>query len=240
MRSVAATFLGVLVAGLVALALTINGATPEQSLGVSVVQAVATLTPGGPEACEEPISLGEPVTGVTFNPGAPPPATPALLVTVRDTATRAALASGRIGAGFNPTLPQTVPLSRTVSTSRPVALCVRDLGPTPVGVFGAPSRATPCSLQRGSFGCAFGSAIATTTVSNAYLGSTLLPGQIAAVFHSAPRSLGDSLAATFDHASLFRPGFVGRGFWWALLAALLLGVPAALLWALRAVAGRSA
>ena len=52
-------------------------------------------------------------------------------------------------------------------------------------------------------------------------------------YEATPRSITERLPATLARMTTFRPGYVGRGLLWALLALLALGVPAGLVWALR-------
>jgi hypothetical protein len=228
--------LATLVVGLVALALSWNDSRHQQNLGVSVVGSVATLVPHGPELCAGPIGLGEPADAVTFNPSAQPPDTPALEVVIRNVNTGAILAEGGVKAGFNPAEPQTANLTPTVSTAHDISLCIRDVGARDVSIFGVPGGGLACANAHGGGAeCSFGHALSTTTTLHVGVGGRLVAGQISAVFSSPPISIGTLLRNTFAHASLFRPSFVGSGFWWALLVVLLLGVPTLLVRSIRAL-----
>lgn len=234
MRS-AAAFIAVVVVGAVALAAFYvgGGGSRVQNLGVSVTKAVAILAPDGRQVCERPISLGDRVDAVEFNPGTPPP-TPALRVQIRDAASGRLLASGQLPGRFDPAVPQTVGVSPPVTSRRDIALCIEDLGPGGVGIFGSDIRYVPCSIARNAPTCAFGRAQVTSSVTEAYVGSRPTGGAIEAVFLRAhPRGLFNRVSDTIRHASAFRPGFVGTGFWWGLLVLLVLAAPACLVWCLR-------
>ena len=228
MRNALAAFLVALIAGLVALAFVWGGWRPQQSLGVAVVGSVATLVPHGPELCTSPIGLGEPTDAVTFNPSTPPPHTPALEILIRNARTGVVVSFGHVQAGWDPHIPVLARLSPTVPPKHDIAFCIRDIGSRAVRIFGVPAGTAICA------DC-FGHTISTTSTLQVSVGGRPVPGEISAVFTTAPTSLGTLIANTFAHASLFRPGFVGRGFWWVLLAALLLGVPALLVWSMRAL-----
>ena len=232
----AAAFLTVLALGLIALVVWVaTGRQQVQTLGVSVVLPVGVVTPGGPSLCQAPIALGIRAEAVEFNPGAPPP-TSSLQVQLRAYPGGAVLGTGDLPGGFDPAKPQTVQLHPSVPGNREVSLCVRNTGPTPMGIFGSPSANLPCSLRRGAAACGFGEATASNSVTHASLGSQPLGGDMAAVFLDRHPSLGAWIDQTARNASVFKPGFVdARWRWWVLAGVLLVGVPALLALALRSL-----
>jgi hypothetical protein len=231
-------FLAVLVIGAIGLVVAAarNDNRQVQSLGVSVSVPVGVVTPGGPELCQQPIGLGGRVEAVEFNPGAPPP-TSALQLQLRDYASHRVLGSGVLRGGFDPAQPQTVAIQPPVPGNRQISLCVRNLGPAPMGIFGSPAENLPCSLRRGTSQCLFGQAQSASSVSRAFIGSQPLGGDIAAVFlRRHARSLTDRVVTVVRHASVFKPGFAGAGFWWLLIGLLVIAAPTMLVLTLRSLA----
>jgi hypothetical protein len=182
------------------------------SIGSGPGAAVAPLKPGD-EACQGPLSPPADAfdrvvisLGTYFRPGEP------VEVIVRDAQSRRVLSSGRLAGGY-PDIAQApehaVPISSTTLRA-PAEVCVRNTGRRRVAVYGSTGLAHRTSTA----------IIDGKPVSGSDLAVRLE--------RAAPRSLLNRLPQAFDHAALFKPGFVGPWTFWVLAAIVLLVVPALL------------
>lgn len=198
----------------------------QQSLGTFVKYPVAPLKPGD-EACQGPIGLVETTRRVEFNPGTPHvnPG-PAIDVTLRATGTRTVLGSGRLPAGFNPRVPQTVTISPVPANAR-VDVCFRNAGPGETLVFG--------DLNQGDL-TFHNSRVAHPIISTSHPtlnGKPVSGGAIAIVFPSPhQRSVLSLVPNMARHAAVFRPQPLGPWTFWLLGALAVVGAPALLVLAL--------
>jgi hypothetical protein len=71
----------------------------------------------------------------------------------------------------------------------------------------------------------YGNTLAASPLSGASIGRRQLDTDVAVVFLDDRRSMLAWLPRAFERASVFRPGFVGAWLFWALAAAVLIGVP---------------
>jgi hypothetical protein len=220
----------------VAILLLIGGGDKRstvQTTGVITIAPVATIGPGS-QACQRPIVTTAAIDAVGFNVAADPPRPP-LAVTVRDTATKALLARGLVPANFDPTHAVTADLDRPVPGDRSVSLCVTNRGHrTAAVIFGDNGHTDICAISPSSLACRFHFAHPTSGVSRAFANGGPVPGTMNFVLSRRhPVSVLSAVGASMRRASTFRPGFVGAGLWWILLAIAVAGVPAALWWGLR-------
>jgi hypothetical protein len=237
MRSRAALAL-VVTAALGLVALLVGRAFDErplqQRLGVLVQGAVATLAPGH-MGCQGPIAMADDASAVEFNPGTPHAEPgPAIDATVRDTNTRAVLATGRLAAGFDPRKPQTIQLSRPLKANAIVDICFRNAGPGMTLLFGDSEVGSPLFERAGVAG-----QHPSISTSMASVDGQPLPSQdLAVVFpRRSPKSVLALVPQIFRRAALFRPGAVGPWVYWLLAALILVGAPLLLA---RALASASA
>ena len=151
------------------------------------------------------------VSGAGHGASAPP-----IAVRVRKGRQSQLLASARVPAG--PPGVRHAVLHGSVAGGRKVAACFSVEGPAGVRLRprpGTPTRVVPARLSERS--------------DNVDVALEL--------GRSPERSLLSEVPDIFERASLFRPGWVGAWTFWALLAVLVIGLPALLGWALRAALG---
>jgi hypothetical protein len=131
-------------------------------------------------------------------------AAPPIVVHVRRSRTAQTLADGTAEAG--PAGARTVRLRGSVAGSRKVVACFLDAGGEPAILAPRPGTRTRVTVERSS-----------ELADYADVALELI--------RSDDRSLLATLPDAFDHAALFRPGWVGAWTYWLLLAALAAGVP---------------
>ncbi len=213
---------GALAIVVVAVALTAVGATRKQTVVSSTAVypdiPVATVKRDG-FLCQAitPVRAAFDRVGVPLTPLGD--ARPAVDVQVRTA--DAVIARGRIPAGWSP-YPSTysvATLDREVAIDRDVNICLVNAGRRPFSAFGS-------SNPR------FGVAPATDTT-----GATVA-GPLTLRFQIAPASRASQLPDTVHRLTQYRPGWLGTGLVWVLLGLVVLGVPLALVTALRAAARR--
>ncbi|HET6448699.1 MAG TPA: hypothetical protein VFG31_06270 [Conexibacter sp.] len=223
MRRAALALVLVAAAGTAALALV--GASERRTLaftlGVSPTAVAMTLAPGQ-EACQQPLLVEASFDVVELRLAAGGAPSPPLAVDVRAPEGGAPIAHGTLMAQDAPAsvaaaatgMPARVSVGH-VGDGRTVAICVRNRGAAPVGLFGGPDVAA-----RGSGGQLDGQPTGT---------------DLALVLRTThPRSTIALLPDVLARAALFRAGWIGAWLYWALLAAVLVVVPALLVVALRA------
>jgi len=193
------------------------------TLGVAPAAIAAPIAPGQ-EACQQPLLVEAPfdVVELALAPGDAHAAR--LAVEVRPPEGGAPIARGTAaGAAASPGAGATeaarVPVGR-VPAGGTVAICVRNAGSAAVGLYGGPDAAA-----RGS---------------SALLDGRPTGNDLALVLRTAqPRSTLALLPDMLARAALFRGDWIRPWLYWALLAALLLAVPALLAVALRAASAES-
>lgn len=199
--SLRATVITIAVAVVVAVGLLIYSGTRDQqytafSIDIDPGPPIAATLPPGQEACQGPIHAIAPFGAVFpwLSPNAAPGA--AMTLTVRDYASRAVLATGKVSQGYAAPIAPTVELSHPVRQGRDVLVCLRSAGPKPVGLIGNPS--------------------------NTRSGQLVVEGRpkrdaMALVFvRPKPVSLLSQIPAVFRRAALFRPDWVGSWTFWVL------------------------
>jgi hypothetical protein len=131
-------------------------------------------------------------------------------VTLRDPATRRAIATGQVPAGQHEGVRLSVPLRPAVPQGTRFNLCFENRGATRFALFGnVQSRASRAARRR----------------------RVELPRKAAITvdyLRAEPKSALAQVPEMFRRASLFRPDGVGAWTFWALLALLVLAVPALL------------
>jgi hypothetical protein len=170
--------------------------------------------PRGEAICQRPIDVPETFERVSFQVGTyRRPGTP-LRAIVRDAATNRPIAAAYVSGGYPDVSTLLAKLPRAVEEGQTVAVCVRNLGKRRIALYG--------------------NATASNRTSNAYVNGRDTGSDMAFVFwRSEAASLLALTPDIIDHASVFHGGWVGAWTLWLLIAALLLGLPALLLAALR-------
>lgn len=225
-------------AGLLVVGLTTRD-DRSQTLGVAVAGPVAGLR-AGDAACQRPIGLADDVDRVEFNPGTQARVTPPIRVTIRELPAGPVLGSGLLQGGYDPRRSQTVDVGH-VRRGPEVELCFRNLGPASVDLFGDTLYGVFCTATSGSrrapLVCKPGGVRPTISTSQTFVHGQPLRGDIAAVFHRRDaRSLLARVPLMVARGALFRPGFVSQGFWWAMIALWLVGLPLLVAGAIRSLA----
>ncbi len=198
-RAAVAAFAVVSVAGVVALLIAGAGdqRTTAFSLDVPNTIQVTDLFPGT-AACQGPLSVQSEFQG--FRAWISPAAAPSLRATVYNSR-GARLATGQIRAQPGVPGPYVWRLSAPVAAHEQVSVCLRNLGPAPVGLIGSSPSQSAGSLKVGSK--------ATATAA-------------AMVFlRPHPRNLLATLPALFARAALFKASWVGAWTFWLLCALIL-------------------
>jgi hypothetical protein len=191
----------------------------QQVLGVFVNGPVVALDKGH-TGCQGPIGLTDSTSRIEFNPGTPHAVPgPAMDATIRAAGTSRVLAGGRLRAGFDPRVPQTVSVTPAVRANTIVDICFGNLGPRRVLLFG--------DKAYGGGSTGFLGVHPTIVTSSASLdGKQLSNGDIAVVFpRSRPKSVLALVPEMFRRAALFRPGWLGVWTYWLLAALVLIGAP---------------
>jgi hypothetical protein len=182
------------------------------SLEVESRRVVAVAAPGE-EACqrgleaEADFDVVEVLLGTYGRPGPP------LAVSVRRSGSASTLARGRLAAGARDNASARVRLDRTVDDGERVDVCTRNEGERRVAFYGGlifdvPSRASVASRPAGDLVLGF--------------------------HRSEPRSMLSLVPEVPERAAVLRPDPVGPWTFWILLAAMALGVPLLLGFAVRA------
>jgi hypothetical protein len=196
-----------------------DGRPLQQGLGVFVLQNQVTLN-SGHEGCQGPIGLTDRTARVEFNPGTPHAERgPAVMTLIRDARTSQVLARGKLAAGFDPRVPQTVSFAPAMPANAVVDVCFRNLGPGQVLLFG--------DTAFGTSRVGFLGVHPTIVTSSASLDGQDLPNHdIAMVFpRPKPKSVLALVPEMFQRAALFRPHWLGAWTYWLLAALVLLATP---------------
>jgi hypothetical protein len=213
-RSAVIAFAAVFALGVVALVAVAGLERRSEAFTLGVIPAAPLEVRGGGTVCQLPIDVPESFDEIRFQVGTHRRTGPPLTVTVRDPATDLVQARALVAGGY----PDVSTLGATVSpvrAGRTVAVCIRNDGRHRIALYG---NATPASRS-----------------SNAYLEGRDTGADISLVFiRPESASLLTLVPDMVDHGSLFHGGWVGAWTFWALIPALLLGLPALLLVALRA------
>jgi hypothetical protein len=214
-RAVRAT-LGAFLFGVVVV--LILAATDERHLAFSL--AVRASEPGvevrpGQEACQRDIDVEEPFDSVTILPAAFYHPVPRLQVSVLDRASHRTIATGRLPDGHPENKATTIRLRPAIPKGRRVDVCFRNVGAWRVALFSGPG-----GDDEQSFG----------TRDGRFLESDIVIDFV----RSKPRTTLSMIPDIFRRAALFHPSWVGAWTFWVLAAVLVLGVPAALVPAVRA------
>jgi hypothetical protein len=220
MRSGVVALLAAAAIGVVALAVAagVEDRRLAFTIGVAPTGVAATLAPGD-RVCQAPVTAATEFSRVRFQVGTFRRAGVPLEVAVRSAGSGAVLADGRLAGGYPDVSQPSVPLDRPVRESQRIAVCIRNTGDRKIALYG-------------------GSGLAARNSSIVVDGK---PGEsdLTLIFErSSPRSVLSQVPDMFQRASLFRPGWVTPGLFWALALVLALGVPALLALAMRA-AGES-
>jgi hypothetical protein len=172
------------------------------SLGVPSSGVAAKIVPNA-RVCQEPIDLPVEAGSVVFpvatdgRPGQP------LDVTVRTPSGRI-LGRGKVPGGYVDGAPQEALLDRVAGPAGRSAVCIANEGDQPVFIYGSDN----------------------VTFSHTIVDGSLNPVDLDLRFlYKKPRPFIDLIPDAFDHAALFRPGWVGAWTFWALLAFLAIGAP---------------
>lgn len=215
MRRAALAFL--LVAAAAVAALAILGASERRSLaftlGAPSLVVAATLQPGQ-EVCQQPVAVPAAFDAVQLHLGTFDAPGPRLAVTIRRAPAGVIAARGVLPAGSADNARSLVRVGH-VGTGGNIAICLRDLGPRKVAIYGAPDVAAPASaaLIRG---------FPTGNDLDLVMRTT------------HPRSTLALLGDVLRRASLFRGSWIGAWLYWLLLAGIVVGVPALIARALHA------
>ena len=176
--------------------------TVAYTLGVPPAGVVATIPPAK-SACQEPVGLGVEASAAAFpvvtngGPGQP------LEVTARTSSGRL-LGRGKVAGGYADGSQVVARFDQTVGPVDGFAVCIANEGDRPVSI-------------NGSDNVIF----SHTTVDGAEN-----PADFDLRFlYDEPRSFIGLIPDAFDHAALFRAGWVGPWVYWLLLALLALGAP---------------
>jgi hypothetical protein len=194
------------------------GATDERHLAFSL--AVRASEPGvvvraGHEACQRDIDVEERFDAITILPAAYFKAVPRLELRVLDRASRRTIATGLLPVGHTEDIPTTIRLAPAVPKGGRVDVCFRNAGGWKVALFSGPPTDNEPSF--------------------ATLDGRLIQADILVDFlRTKPRTTLSLVPDIFRRAALFHPSWVGAWTFWLLAAVLALGVPAALVAAVRA------
>lgn len=181
------------------------------TLGVQPAQVAAVLQPGV-TACQGPIDVPADARTVRFEVGtfgAPGPRLQVFTRTAGGITGRASVPAGYADRATVAASPG------GIVAGRRIALCVRNAGRRQVSLWGGVAGAARTSTAR--------------------LDGRDAATDLALVFErSESRSMLAALGDAFERAALFHPSWVSAGLLWVLAALLVLGLPVALLMALRA------
>jgi hypothetical protein len=206
-------------AALVLLALAVTDREPRAfTLGVAGAGPAFTLTPGD-EACQAPIVIPDRTADfdvVVFTLASAEQPSPPVDVTVA-TADGRRLASGSAPGGDPP---ETTALLKRVDVGRvftrePLRVCLRNAGSADVTLYGSGD-------------------LATRTSTGEFNGEPLGADVALSFERASARSLLSLVPVMFERMALWHAGWVGAWLYWLLAAAVLIGVPALLVAALRA------
>lgn len=174
------------------------------------------VVPPGSEACEHDLPVESRFDTIELSTGTYGRPGPPLAVSVREAGR--SIASGRIAPGYPDNAAQLATVSPAVDSGGPVDVCVRNEGDRRVVVYG--------DLQDRVFP-GYG----------AVDGKKVVEADLALHFrNSDPPTTLSELPEMMSRAAVMRPDPVGAWTFWALLAGLVLGVPALLSLALRRAA----
>ena len=208
-------FLAVLGAGLLGLlvASVLMRSEIKQTDGVLPVYPVAPLVAGS-TVCQEPVGLADDLENVRYQVGTLGKLNgPEMDVTVT-TASGVVLGQGHVAPGWKDVgNPHTVNVGH-VKGGQEVSVCIHNRGPARAYVYGDIPSGTFLGVRP------------TDSTSVARVNGQQVDGDITLWFTADKRfSLIQRIPAMLSHAAHFRPGFVGKGLYWALLAAMLFLVP---------------
>jgi hypothetical protein len=169
------------------------------------------------EACQRDIDVEEPFDSVTILPAAFFHPVPRLELRVLDRATHRTVATGLLGDGHPENRATTIRLRPEIPRGRRMDVCFRNAGAWKVALFSGPGHDNETS---------FG------TLDGRFFQSDIVIDFV----RSKPRTTLSMVPDVFRRAALFHPSWVGAWTFWLLAAVLVLGVPAALVRAVRATA----
>lgn len=221
MRSRAArATLAAFVAGVVVLLLV--AATDERHLAFSL--AVRASEPGvgvlpGQEACQRDVDVEQAFDSLTILPAAYLMPVPRLDARVLDRASGRLLAAGVLPDGHPENKATTIKLDRGVPKGGRVDVCLRNAGVRKVALFSGPGTDNEPSFA---------------TLDGRFIQSDVLIDFV----RSKPRTTLSLIPEIFRRAALFHPAWVGAWTFWLLAALLLVGVPVALVAAVRSASER--
>ena len=176
--------------------------TVAYSLGVPSAGVAAKIAPGK-SACQKPIDLAVEAAAVVFPVATDGRAGQPLDVTVRTSSGRV-LGRGEVAGGYVDGSPQTAQLDRVAGPADGAAVCIANEGHLPVFIYGSENVTSSATIVDGK--------------SN--------PVDLDVRFlYDSPRPFVRLIPDAFEHAALFRPGWVGAWVYWLLLAGLSIGAP---------------
>jgi hypothetical protein len=220
MRKPIGVMLGVCLVGIVAVVIAAAGSERRDAFSLGVIPGgpVAKLATGN-QVCQGPISIPDGaadfdrvavVIGTYGKRGSE------VAVSIEPVGGGKAFGSGRVAAGYSDvvTTPTHSVAVGHVETRAPFDVCIRNAGPNPVGIYGNgdPSARTSTATLDGQ-------------PTNADLALTFE--------HAHPRSALSLLGPILGRASLWRASWTGEWFSFLLVLAVIAGVPALLVVALR-------
>jgi hypothetical protein len=206
-----------LAVGLVVLALVGLTRSNDNAFTLGVVPGgVAAELERGDRACQERIDAPEDFSEIELQIGTYRRAGAPLMVTVHESEGRGRLLGrGELAGGYPDVSRQLIPVGK-IEGGRQVAICVETAGGRRTALYGNAGRAAPASTLE--------------------IDGKLVDGDLTLVFHtSEQRSLIAKLPDILERAALFKGGWVGAWVFWLLLAGVLLVVPVALVYAIRAL-----
>jgi len=180
------------------------------TLGVPSYYVTAPLRPGD-EACQTPILVPTAFDAVDFQVSTRHAPGSRLHVTVRWAAGGPPMAQGVLPSGYDGTVRHRVHVG-PVPAGGEVAVCIRNAGRRWAGIYGGPD--------------------ITARTSNEQLDGGGTTADLDLRFRRSSRSTLAMVPEMARRAALFRGGWIGPWAYWALLAGVLLAVPALLAWAL--------
>ena len=196
-------------AGVAVIGLLLVGARDERelafTLGVRPALVAAELSPGE-SVCQAPVNVSAEFTSVRFQAGTAESAGSRIELSVRSVRSGQPLAHGRLNGGYPGPASQRVVSVGEVQDSQRVEVCLRNAGNGSVALYGNYAQAAAGTDAR--------------------MGGHTLAADLTLIFvRDEPRSLLSLVPAVFEHASVFRPGWVGPWTFWVLSAFLFAGVP---------------
>jgi hypothetical protein len=173
------------------------------TLGVVPGVALARLT-SDKEFCQRPVEVVDEFRGVKLQVGTYRRPGPQLVIDVRDVDGGGSLARARVAPGYEDNSFLTATLDREVPEGERVAVCVRNVGQTPL----AP----------------YGNSGVSNRNSSAYVGERDTGGDMTLVFlRDDSASVLGLVPSIVERASLFHGSWASAGAYWVLLVLVLVG-----------------